>query len=46
MGELLTSHVPTRYNVSDQMTKVLYGAKKREQVGMVLYDVFDDHDDD
>ena len=46
MGESLTTHVPTRYNVSDQMTKVLYGAKKREQVGMVLYDVFDDHDDD
>ena len=29
MGECLTTHIPTKDNLSDMMTKVLYGSKKR-----------------
>ena len=44
MGEFLTTHIPTKDNLSDMMTKVLYGSKKRGLVEGLMYDVFDSHD--
>ena len=44
MGECLTTHIPTKDNLSDMMTKVLYGSKKRGIVEGLMYDVFDSHD--
>jgi hypothetical protein len=43
MGEILTSHVRTKNNFSDFMTKVTYGRKRRHLVGSVLFDIYDDH---
>ena len=42
MGEVLTTHIPTQYNLADMLAKVLYGSKKRDMVENVMYDVFDD----
>ena len=44
MGECLTTHIPTKDNLSDIMNKVLYGSKKRGLVEGLMYDVFDSHD--
>ena len=44
MGECLTTHIPTKDNLSEMMTKVLYGSKKRGLVEGLMYDVFDSHD--
>ena len=44
MGECLTTHIPTKENLSDMMTKVLYGSKKRGIVKELMYDVFDSHE--
>ena len=44
MVECLTMHITTKYNLSDMMTKVLYGSKKRGLVEGLMYDVFDSHD--
>jgi hypothetical protein len=43
MGEILTSHVPTKNNFSDFMTKVTYGQKWHHLVGSILFDIYDDH---
>ena len=43
MGECLNTHIPTKYNLSDMMTKVLYGSNKRGLVEGLMYDVFDSH---
>jgi hypothetical protein len=43
MGEILTSHVRTKNNFSDFMTKVIYGQKRHHLVGSVLFDIYDDH---
>ncbi len=43
MGEILTSHVWTKNNFPDFMTKVTYGQKWRHLVGSVLFDIYDDH---
>jgi hypothetical protein len=43
MGEILTSHVRTKNNFSDLMTKVTYGQKERHLEGFVLFDIYDDH---
>ena len=40
-GECLTSHLSTKNNASDLMTKVTYGAKRRNLVSMILYDIYD-----
>jgi hypothetical protein len=42
MGESLTSHISTHDNYSDILTKVTYGQKRRNLVGGVLYDIYDD----
>ena len=39
MGECLTKHIPTKDNLSDMMSKVLYGSKKRGIVEGLMYDV-------
>ena len=41
MGESLTGHVGTNSNPADLATKVLYGKKRRDMVGKLLYDVYD-----
>jgi hypothetical protein len=43
MGEILTSHVRTKNNFSDFMTKVTYRQKRRHLMGSVLFDIYDDH---
>ena len=43
MGECLTTHIPTKDNLSYMMTKVLYGSKKRVLVEGLMCDVFDLH---
>ncbi len=43
MGEILTSHVRTKNNFSDFMTKVTYGQKRRHLLGSVLFDIYDDN---
>ena len=44
MSEYLTTHIPTKDNLSDMMTKFLYGSKNRGLVEGLMYDVFDSHD--
>jgi hypothetical protein len=43
MGEILMSHVQTKNNFSDVMTKVTYGQKRHHLVGSVLFDNCDNH---
>ena len=44
MKECVTTHIPTLKNYSDFLTKVLFGKKRRDLVGGVMYDIYD-HDD-
>ena len=39
MGELLTSHINIIFNLSDMLTKTLFGQKKVGMVEEVLYNV-------
>ena len=41
MGESLTSHIPTIFNLADMLKKTQFGQKKRDMVEGVLYDLFD-----
>ena len=43
MGESLVGHIPSKKNVADLMTKVLYGHKRRYLVSNILHDIHDDH---
>ena len=43
MGESLTAHISTHENVADLLTKLLFGAKRRNLVSEILYDIHDDH---
>jgi hypothetical protein len=43
MGESLIAHIKSEDNLSDLMTKVTHGAKRRRLVGNILYDIYDDH---
>ena len=43
MGECLTTHILTKDNLSDMMTKVQYGPNKRGLVKELMYDMFDSH---
>ena len=43
MGKSLVGHIPRKENVTDLMTKVLYGQKRKSLVSNILYDVHDDH---
>ena len=40
MGEALVSHIPTKKNLADLFTKVLYGPVQRFLVSQMLRDVF------
>ena len=42
MGSLMT-HIPTNDDPSDLMTKVLTGQKRRNHIGNILYDIYDEH---
>ena len=41
MREVLICHIPTRNNVAEILTKVLFGSRRRELVSAVLADVYD-----
>ncbi len=43
MGESLLTHVGTRDNLADLLTKPTFSAKKQRLVGGLLNDIFDDH---
>jgi hypothetical protein len=43
MGKSRITHISIHHNLSDLMTKVTHGAKRRKLVGDILYDIFDDH---
>ena len=43
MSESLVGHIPSKDNVADLMTKVLYRHKRRHLVSNILYDIHDDH---
>jgi hypothetical protein len=40
MGEALVAHIPTKKNLADLFTKVLYGQTSRFLVDRMLWDVF------
>jgi hypothetical protein len=43
MSESLITHINSDDNLSDLMTKVTRGSKRRRLVGNILYDIYDDH---
>ncbi len=43
MDEILTSHVRTKNNFSDFMTKMTYGQTRHHLVGSLLFDIYGDH---
>ena len=42
-GESLLTHIFTADNLSDLMTKVTFGVKRKRLVSKLLYDIFDEH---
>ena len=40
MGKVLVAHIPTKKNLADLFTKVLYGQTHRFLVDRLLWDVF------
>ena len=43
MGESLVGHIPSKENVTDLLTKVTYGHKRRYLVSNVFHDIHDNH---
>ena len=43
MGESLVGHIPSKENVSNLMTEVLYGQKRKYLVSSILYDIHDNY---
>ena len=43
MGESLVGHIPSKENIADLLTKVLYGQKRRYLVSNILYDIHNNH---
>ena len=43
MGESLVGHIPSKDNIADLLTKVLYEQKRKYLVSNILYDINDDH---
>ena len=43
MGECVTGHIRTHFNIADLLTKVLSGSTQRRLVHGILYDIYDDH---
>ena len=46
MGKLLTGHVGTNSNPADLATKVLNGKKRWDMVLKLLYNIYDDDEDE
>ena len=46
MGESLTGHVGTNSNPADLATKVLCGKKRRDMVSKLLFNIYDDDEDE
>eukprot|EP00804_Cyclotella_cryptica_P020248 CCRYP_010923-RA/>CCRYP_010923-RA protein AED:0.50 eAED:0.50 QI:0/-1/0/1/-1/0/1/0/110 len=44
MGKALVAHIPTKKNLADLFTKVLYGQTQRFLVSRMLWDVFPGQD--
>ena len=44
MGEALVAYIPTKKNLADLFTKVLYGQARRFLVSRILWDVFPGED--
>ena len=44
MKECLTSHIPTKENYADLLTKVLSGPKRKNLVKGILHYIYDDFD--
>ena len=42
MREMLTTHVPTRFNLIKLLPKVLFGHQRKYLVGEILDDIYDD----
>ncbi len=42
MGESLITHISTQFNLAVFLTKVTNGATRRQLVGNVLFDIYDD----
>ncbi len=42
MGETLLTHMRTRDNLADFLTKTTSGAMRRKLVSGVMYDIYDD----
>ena len=45
MKEAITSHIRTHLNFADLLTKVLYGETRRRLVRGLMYDVYDEIND-
>ena len=43
MGESLAGYIPSKANVADLMTKVLYRQKRKYLVSKILCDIHDDY---
>ena len=43
MGESLVGHIPSKDNITDLLTKVLYGQNRKYWVSNILYDRHDDY---
>ena len=43
MGESLVGHISSKDSVTDLMTKVKYGDKRRYLVSNILYDIHDNY---
>jgi len=43
MGESRITHCKTNDNLSDPLTKLTFGAKRRRLMSNILYDIYDDH---
>ena len=41
MKECVMTHIPTLKNFADFLTKSLFGKKRRDLVGGVMYDIYD-----
>ena len=40
MGEMLTGHVPSKLNLANLLTKVLFGSLRKTLVGRILEDIY------
>ena len=41
ISKMLTGHVPSKLNLADLLTKVLFGSLRRTLVGRIVEDIYD-----